>query len=84
MRHLAKYMHDVTTECTEVWCEKGSTRDASEDADVVDCKPCLTAAVQFGNEAAGRLRALRPKDWNACPYAAHSDDCDCGGRGGDR
>jgi hypothetical protein len=30
------------------------------------------------------LRAARSKDWNACPYESHADDCDCGGRGGDR
>lgn len=26
----------------------------------------------------------REKDWNACPYSAHTDDCACGGTGGDR
>lgn len=26
----------------------------------------------------------RPKDWNACPIQAHANDCDCGGRAGDR
>lgn len=30
-------------------------------------------------------RKLRPlKNWNACPYERHSDDCDCNGAGGDR
>lgn len=30
-------------------------------------------------------RDLRPqKDWNACPYASHADDCTCRGEGGDR
>lgn len=31
------------------------------------------------------IRTRRPeKNWSTCPYDVHSNDCDCGGVGGDR
>lgn len=57
-----------------------------------DCQACLRLALaDFGERVAlikTRQRILgnlaRPKDWNACPYESHANDCDCRGMGGDR
>jgi len=77
--HLQKYMHDVTTECTETWCGSGM-RGAVEDPADSDCMPCLVPPRHSGASAPHASRPCARKDWNACPYQAHADDCDCGGR----
>jgi hypothetical protein len=59
---------------------------------MVTCERCLDAIEANANETSRLVRErrrqlgnlARPKDWNACPYEAHADDCDCAGRGGDR
>lgn len=40
--------------------------------------PMVVEAVDISDAIA------RDKDWNACPYESHANDCECGGAGGDR
>ena len=57
--------------------EGGLVRDGRiviERADVSDVERALALVQQH----------MRPKDWNACPFQSHADDCTCGGAGGDR
>jgi hypothetical protein len=42
----------------------------------------LVAAVERAKSRP--VESYRKKDWAACPYAAHADDCVCNGMAGDR
>jgi len=72
---------------SEVWCGKidyFADGEPTMDVGYTDCGACLTMVASVGRAASGRLRDLRPKDWNACPIEAHANDCDCQGSAGDR
>lgn len=59
MKHLAKYLHDVTLRVTEIWCDSTQdVREATEHFDDVTCSDCLLKAIEFGDEARARLRTL--------------------------
>lgn len=78
---------------SEVHCGDGLSRwPNTKIVGDVTCGECLRLAEA---DAAATLRAVterqrqlgnlaRPKDWNACPYESHANDCDCRGMGGDR
>jgi len=63
--HLAKYLHDVTAECTEIWCsdpEPFGDLEATERFSRVTCLACIEAAVAFGRVAEERMREIVPAD----------------------
>lgn len=61
-RHLARYLHDVTTQITETWCEaSGSTMNATEHIDEATCLECLNAASNYGRDARARWMELHSK-----------------------
>ncbi len=59
--HLAKYMHDVTCQVTEIWCDasRWMDSDATEDIGRASCLDCLEAASNYGDEANSRRMELR-------------------------
>ncbi len=59
MRHLAKYVHDVTLDVTETWCSEWDHGKETRHIDRCDCAPCLQAAIDYGKECAERLKKLR-------------------------
>jgi hypothetical protein len=84
-------MHANRYDTIELWCEADTStariaggNGPPDELTEVTCGDCLVAILAYGDMAAKRIRAIRPKDWNACPYEAHANDCDCGGRMGDR
>ncbi len=66
MKHLAKYMHDVTCQVTEIWCDAERwSRDVAEDIESSTCIKCLRAAAEYGKEAHDRkvdLQAAHIRD----------------------
>lgn len=60
MRHLAKYMHDVVNEITEIWCDaSGWSRNATEFISEATCIECLQAAETYGEECHARRVELQ-------------------------
>jgi len=59
-KHLAKGMHDVVNQPTELWCEAGSGwRNWTEDIESATCLECLERAADYGKQAAARWLDLR-------------------------
>lgn len=58
--HLAKYLHDVTTRVTEVWCEGGFVpEEVTETIVYATCPKCLGCLRDDGKLAEQRLAELR-------------------------
>lgn len=69
MKHLAKYMHDVVDQVTEIWCDADEWRalhNATEHIDKATCRDCLEAAVAYGVECANRLAELPREQCSQC------------------
>lgn len=58
--HLAKHIHDVTCDTTEIWCDADQwSRNETQYMENATCLDCLAEAISYGNEALKRREEVR-------------------------